>query len=280
VNFDLGSDDIALQESLRGRFPVERVRKGFDRTVFDELREWGLFDELSAAHAVLAFEELGRAIVPGPLIASHLAGTGRVTALLEDRYVEHLDGAEDVLDAASGGIVAASGVRGEPVARPLDPLTPMHRVGEIAFVDHGPDVRLRGAAVTAAFLVGIASATTEIAVAYARERVQFGRPIGSFQAVKHMCADMLVRTEVARASVYAAGVLLDDGGGDVERAVRGAKLIASEAAFVNGKTCIQVHGGMGFTWEVDAHLYLKRAAVLSATFGSPDEHARAIAATL
>jgi alkylation response protein AidB-like acyl-CoA dehydrogenase len=120
-----------------------------------------------------------------------------------------------------------------------------------------------------------------MAVAYAKERQQFDRPVGSFQAVKHILADMLVRAEVARAAVYAAGAHLDDPGvGDVLRAVTGAKLMAGDAALANGKACIQVHGGMGFTWEVDAHLYLKRARVLDTVFGSTQAQAEVMAALI
>ena len=117
---------------------------------------------------------------------------------------------------------------------------------------------------------GSPTGCTELAVAYAKERVQFDRPIGSFQAIKHLCADMLVRTEVARAAVYARGRA-------PRRARRrpastaashGAKVLAGEAAIANGKTATQVFGGMGFTWEVDVHLYLKRAWVLDTHFGS------------
>jgi alkylation response protein AidB-like acyl-CoA dehydrogenase len=136
-------------------------------------------------------------------------------------------------------------------------------------------------ALTAAQLVGIAAALTELAVAYAKERRQFGRPIGSFQAVKHILADMLVRAEVARAALHAAGCTLDDlSVGDPGRAVAGAKLLAGDAAVANGKAAVQVHGGMGYTWEVDVHLYLKRAVVLSSTFGTTDALAEAMAASL
>ncbi len=96
-----------------------------------------------------------------------------------------------------------------------------------------------------------------------------------------MLADMLVRTEVARAAVYAAGVTLDDPSvGDAGRAVAAAKITAGEAAVKNGKAAIQVHGGMGFTWEVDAHLYLKRAWVLDTAFGTPDAHSEYLASRL
>jgi alkylation response protein AidB-like acyl-CoA dehydrogenase len=136
----------------------------------------------------------------------------------------------------------------------------------------------RGTALAAALLLGIAEATTDIGVAYAKQRVQFDRPIGTFQAIKHLLADMLVRTELARAAAYAAGVTLDDPAvGDPRRAAVTAKLMAGEAALKNGHACIQVHGGMGFTWEVDAHLYLKRAWLLDTVFGSVGDQARAMA---
>jgi alkylation response protein AidB-like acyl-CoA dehydrogenase len=134
---------------------------------------------------------------------------------------------------------------------------------------------------TAALLLGIAEAVTDAGVAYAKERVQFDKPIGAFQAVKHLLADMLVRVEVARAAVYAAGVTIDDPEvGDAARAAAGAKILAGEAALANAKSNVQVHGGMGFTWEVDAQLYLKRAWVLETVFGSGDAHAEALAATI
>jgi alkylation response protein AidB-like acyl-CoA dehydrogenase len=200
--------------------------------------------------------------------------------------VEHLDVLDALLVVGDDGVqsVPAGKVAGAmPVARPLDPLTPVHRVEHLPTgepVGDGDLVarwRLEGAVVTAAFLVGAAEACTALSVAFAKERRQFDRPIGSFQAVKHLLADMLVRAEVARASVHAAACTLDDPDvGDVARAVAGAKMLAGEAAITNGKTATQVHGGMGFTWEVDAHLYLKRAWVLDRWFGSAAEHAAAL----
>ncbi len=149
-----------------------------------------------------------------------------------------------------------------------------------------------GALLTAALQVGHAAEALDLAVAYAKERQQFDTPIGSFQAVKHMCADMLVRAEVARAAVHAAACLADapdvvdteaavagcTPGQLVDRSVAGAKLLADEAALGNARAAIQVHGGMGFTWEVPLHLHLKRALVHSTTFGTPAAHATALAA--
>ena len=99
--------------------------------------------------------------------------------------------------------------------------------------------------------------------------------------MKHLLADMLVRAEVARASVYAAAATLDRPEvGDVRRAVAGAKAVAGDAATENGKACLQVHGGLGFTWEVDVHLYLKRAWVLDTQWGSAGTQAEVIAGLL
>ena len=173
------------------------------------------------------------------------------------------------------------------MSRPLDPLSPAHVVAELPagerLARHPTAARwqLEGNALAAAQLSGIASAVTDLSVAYAKERRQFDRPIGSFQAVKHILADMLVRAEVARAAVDAAGVALDGRAeGDPKRAVASAKLLASDAAVSNAKAAVQVHGGMGFTWEVDIHLYLKRASGLATAFSLPDELAEAVAASL
>ena len=119
---------------------------------------------------------------------------------------------------------------------------------------------LVGTVLTAALQLGLALRGTELATEYAKEREQFGRVIGSFQAVKHLCADMLVRAEVARAAVYAAAVTLDGRSDeDPARAAAVAKVMAGDAALANGKSGIQVHGGIGFTWEVDAQRFWKRA---------------------
>jgi alkylation response protein AidB-like acyl-CoA dehydrogenase len=167
---------------------------------------------------------------------------------------------------------------------PLDPLTPVWAVAEvptgerIGSADVGARWRLEGAVLTAALLAGVAAGACESAVAYAKERRQFGRPVGSFQAVKHALADMLVHAEMARVQAFAAAAHVDEPElADTVRAVAAAKLVAGDAALQNGKAAIQLHGGMGMTWELDAHLYLKRAWVLDASFGSGDVQAEAVA---
>jgi alkylation response protein AidB-like acyl-CoA dehydrogenase len=131
---------------------------------------------------------------------------------------------------------------------------------------------------TAALQVGLAARMTELAVDYAKQREQFGKVIGSFQAVKHLCADMFVRAELARAALHSAAVMLEDPAvGDPARAVAGAKLLADEAATTNGRASVQVHGGMGFTWEVPVHFFLKRAWLHATEFGTADDHAEDLA---
>ncbi|MGZ9931576.1 acyl-CoA dehydrogenase family protein [Streptomyces sp. NC-S4] len=267
-------DDLraGVRDLLAGRYGREALRASVDtgtavdRALWRELGAAGFFAlrlpeseggvGLGLPEAVLVFEEAGRALVPGPLVATHLAagvvpgaaaGTAVVSAFdLGGPLVAHLGEADAVLGASR---VPA----GEPV-RSVDPLTPLHRV---AVAGDASAYREAGALLTAALQVGSALRTVELAVRYAGEREQFGQPIGAFQAVKHLCARMLVRAEVARTAVYAAAVTGDAG------EVAAAKLLADEAAVRGARDCLQVHGGMGFTWEADVHLHLKRAWVRS-----------------
>ena len=170
---------------------------------------------------------------------------------------------------------------------PLDPHTPVFQLeslpdGErIGGAESARELWLAGAALVAAQLLGISEATLELANDYAKRREQFGRAIGSFQSIKHILADMFVRLQVARAAVYAAGATLDDPlVGDVARAVASAKVVAGEAALRNARACIQIHGGMGYTWEIPAHYYLKRAWVGENLFGDVDQHADHLALDL
>lgn len=131
----------------------------------------------------------------------------------------------------------------------------------------------------AAALAGVAEAALEMAVAYAGVREQFGRPIGSFQAIKHRCADMAVASRSARDLVTFAAVALDDDRPDADLLVESAFLIAGSAALENASANIQVHGGIGFSDEADPHLVLKRAQVYLAVAGGLESATDRIAAS-
>jgi alkylation response protein AidB-like acyl-CoA dehydrogenase len=134
-----------------------------------------------------------------------------------------------------------------------------------------------GGALLAAEQVGGAQRMLDRTVAYAGTRLQFGRPIGSFQAVKHRCADMLVLVEHARSTAYHAAWALQDGTDDPDLAVAVAQATCSQAYQQVAQESVQLHGGIGFTWEHAAHLYLKRAVTDAALLGSAAEHRERIA---
>src|SRR3954469_24328699 len=243
------SDQLELQRGVRdlleARFPLEKLPDGYDAALWESLAETGVFSlraelGLGLAEAVLVFEELGRACVPGPLVATFLAAdradgpVALVEAGQSPLLVAHLDVATAVL-VLDTDVRLAPVVSGTPVAEPVDPLSPLHEIaappaGEVLAELDPVRTRLDGAVLTSALQVGLAARLTQLSVGYAGEREQFGRSIGGFQAVKHICADMFMRTELGRVATQAAAVTLDDGDSDdAERLVSGAKLLADEA---------------------------------------------------
>jgi alkylation response protein AidB-like acyl-CoA dehydrogenase len=135
----------------------------------------------------------------------------------------------------------------------------------------GQAVRL-GVIALAAEQVGGAQRCLDMSVDYAKLRYQFGRPIGSFQAIKHKCADMLLEVESARSAAYHAAWAAADGAPDLPLVASLAKAYCSEAYFHAAAENIQIHGGIGFTWEHDAHLYYRRAKSAEVMLGTPAEH--------
>ncbi len=125
--------------------------------------------------------------------------------------------------------------------------------------------------------VGVAQRAMEMAVSYAKERKQFDRPIGAYQAVSHRCAEMLLEVEGARSLAYWAGWALDHEPHDAARAASMAKAYASDAGFRVTASALQVHGGIGFTWEHDLHFYLKRAKANAHAFGDARWHRERVA---
>jgi alkylation response protein AidB-like acyl-CoA dehydrogenase len=144
--------------------------------------------------------------------------------------------------------------------------------GAADFLDRTSDLAL---VALAAEQVGAAQRCLDMAVDYAKNRIQFGRPIGSFQAIKHRCADMLVQVEGARsAESHAAEVAGTD---DLPTAAAVAKMVCSEAFHQVALDNMRIHGGIGFTWEHDAHLFVRRAKATQLIFGDPDYHAQRLA---
>ncbi|GAB2457684.1 acyl-CoA dehydrogenase family protein [Nocardioides hungaricus] len=265
--------------------------------------EYGGFGA-SLFEASVVLEELGRSLVPSPLLASLvvtealLAGaddaaktrllpriaTGEVAALV-DGEGPVLDGdlAAIVIAATDDGLYEVTGAEATWVpsmdqtirlATVSTDLSSATRIGD------GPAARERarlvGAVGCAALAAGLSARALEMTVAYSRERVQFGRPIGSFQALKHRMADLLVLVEMSRSASWAASYAVATGADDAEELAHVAKSYCCEAASRIAGETIQLHGGIAITWEHDAHLVLKRAHALGQLFGAPHEHRRAI----
>lgn len=134
------------------------------------------------------------------------------------------------------------------------------------------DTAEHGMVLAAAQLLGLGQRCIDMAVAYAKDRHQFGKPIGSYQAVKHLIATAQVKIEFARPVVHAAAAELPLGTLAAKARAAHARLAAAEAADLAARTAVQVHGAMGMTWEVDVHFFLKRALALKTAWGTPAAH--------
>jgi alkylation response protein AidB-like acyl-CoA dehydrogenase len=246
---------------------------------------------LSLLDVVLIVEEAGYAALPEPLVEHALvavpvlddpsrAATGEitVTASLGDPYVLYAASADAIVvddddllyivDHADAMLAPSSGVDG---SRRLawvewDPATPL---GDEAARHAAFD---RGALGTAAQLVGLARRMLDLTVEYAKERRQFGVPIGSFQAVKHHLADARIAIEFARPLVYRAAWSVSEGDPDASTHVSMAKALASDAATLTASQALQCHGAIGYSYEYDLHLFMKRAWALAATWGDAAWH--------
>jgi alkylation response protein AidB-like acyl-CoA dehydrogenase len=360
VNFDLTDEQQMLQaaakEFLAARLKSETIRKlaetddAFSEDLWREISElnWpGLMvseayggQELGTVELAVLMEQLGYALVPGPILSSMLTAIALETAGTDEqkeRYLapvatgaqrgtlalwdagagwapddvtlepERADGGYVlsgqklfVLDAATADffVVGASGDRRFIVERDADGLsiapTPTIdatrkqyavkldgvKVGEEAAFG-GPGAmapaRVRAYVAVAAELAGIAQRALEWAVDYAKERKQFGRPIGAYQAVSHRCAQMLLETEGARSASYYAAWAADNEPETAELAASMAKAYASDAGTRVTSASLQVHGGIGFTWEHDLHLWLKRASSDAVMFGDARWHRERVA---
>ena len=158
--------------------------------------------------------------------------------------------------------VTLAGAAGEPLADAAAAIAAAHRAGFVT---------------VAAEALGGAQACLDRTAAYAKERVQFGRAIGSFQAYKHRLADMMIEIEQARSAVYWAACAVDEGSEEAAIALHAAKSFCADTYFMVAGNMIQLHGGIGFTWEHDAHLFFKRARSIQSMLGNGNFHREAIA---
>ncbi|HTM21230.1 MAG TPA: acyl-CoA dehydrogenase family protein [Kofleriaceae bacterium] len=253
------------------------------------------------ATAALAWLEFGGKPAPGGIQATATDDGGDVILSGRKRHVVDGHSADLLLVAArapgsagADGIALyavpgdADGLRRQRLPT-MDPTRPLAEVilddvrlpGSLRLGGGGwPDLEraLQLAAVAlAAEQVGGAQRCLELAVDYAKVRHQFGRPIGSFQAIQHICADMFVQVEAARSAAWFAGWTAAEAPAELDRVAPAAAACASDAFFACAGACIQVHGGIGFTWEHEAHLYFKRARASRALLAAPSHYRAQVA---
>ena len=257
---------------------------------------------LGYVELAVVMEEFGYACAPAPLLSNTAAGIllgaggsdeqqrrwlpgiasgerrGAVGTVTADgsALVADAEGAAVIvlLDGEKATLVASAGAQVEPVTG-IDPTRRFFRVragrgealgGDVAGALQRIEVAL------SAELVGVGQRALEMAVEYAQQRQQFGRPIGAYQAVSYRCAEMLLDVESARSAAYFAAWAADADPVALPLAASVAKAAAAEMGWKVAASAIQVHGGIGFTWEHDLHFFLKRAAADARMFGSASEH--------
>ena len=218
------------------------------------------------------------------LLADVASGATRIAVALEPEFVPDAEGADQILVISNGGVGIA-----HPTVTPQPVLDETRRLAAVAGTvsevlqfegDAGKQVQRlldRAAVAIACDSLGLCEAMLSATVGYAKVRQQFGRPIGSFQAVKHACADMAVTVAVSRQLVDAAVQAITEDRPDAHAAAAMAKSYVCGAAVDVAGKAMQLHGGIGYTWESGIHVYLKRAALNRSLFGSPADHRRELA---
>jgi alkylation response protein AidB-like acyl-CoA dehydrogenase len=253
------------------------------------------FDGIEAhpVDLVVALERLGRWNVPGPVtesiaVAPVLLGDDeRVGALASGELIATVAAPPLVpraVDADTAGLILLAGdgsVSDADKGAEHESVDPSRKLFEVsASGDTRPaDVERAfefGALATAAQLVGSAQAMLDAAVEYAKQRSQFGTIIGTYQAIKHKLADVLIAVELARPLVYGAALSLADGSPDTARDVSAAKVAAADAALLAARSSLQTHGAIGFTQEHDLSLLLLRVQALRPAWGDPTWHRRRV----
>ena len=258
---------------------------------------------LGIVELVILMEELGYALAPSPFFSNAAAGLviqqagsdeqkerwlpGIATGEARGAAGVLIDGRAPLVPDAEGAAVIVllePGGRAtlvEPSAADIEPVDTIDSTRKFASVSTDGGDALEGdvnggadriATALAAELTGVAQRTMDFAVEYAKERKQFERPIGAYQAVSHRCAQMLMEVESARALTYFAAYAADSEPDELSLAASTAKAYASDAGWRVSASSLQVHGGIGFTWEHDLHFFLKRAKTDGHLFGTARQH--------
>ena len=289
----------ALRDLLTKECPPSLVRGVWDDgtghspvlwNMLGEMGVLGLLADGTMVDTILLFQELGRAAVPGPVVehaavvVPALAADPRYAGLLDGSMIATaagFDGSPYVAHAAVADIVLTPDgiVRGAKVTD-VEGIDGGRRLASITGGDLEPlpagfDAAAaydRGAVAMAAYLIGLGERMVDIAAEYARQREQFGKPIGAFQAVKHLMSDALLQVEFAKPVTYAAAWSM------APHEVSMAKALASEAAYRAARSSMQVHGGIGYTWEADLQLWMKKAWALMRSWGDASTHRRRVSA--
>ena len=240
----------------------------------------------SAVLAVGTLKALQPSDTRDRLLADVASGAARLAVALEPfEFVPDAEGADGILVVTGGGVAVSS-----PGVTPRPVLDETRRLAAVAATDSeislpfdgNPREQVaalldRAAVAVACDSLGLGEAMLAATVSYAKVRHQFGRPIGSFQAVKHACADMQVAIAVSRQLVNAAVQAIAEDRPDAGVAAAMAKSYACTAAVDVAGKAMQLHGGIGYTWESGIHVYLKRATLNRSLFGSPAEHRKRLA---
>ncbi|KUI41280.1 acyl-CoA dehydrogenase [Mycobacterium sp. IS-1590] len=242
---------------------------------------------------VVAAERLGRWCVPGPVVESIavapvlLADDERCAGLASGELIATVALPPQVpraVDADTAGLilVAADGeVRDGVTGAPHESVDPSRKLFDISASGDGRPADVArayefGVLATAAQLVGAGQAMLDMSVEYAKQRSQFGKVIGTYQAIKHKLADVHIAVELARPLVYGAALSLADGSADTARDVSAANAAAGDAALLAARSALQTHGAIGFTQEHDLSLWLLRAQALRSAWGDPAVHRRRV----
>jgi alkylation response protein AidB-like acyl-CoA dehydrogenase len=298
MDFAFSEEQQMLRASARDwladQYPLDRVAAisdgdlGYDPDAWAQLLKMGwLDDSLELTDLAVLCEEAGYGLLPAPFVttvalAAPFIGSAERPASVVRAGLAPDGGAVELL-VADGRVVEASACS----FTPLSSVDRLRRYAQVELPAEGgepatstADATLRAGALLACEAVGVTQRALDLVVDYVKQREQFGRVIGSYQAVAHKVADIYVQLELARSLAYWAAWAVEAGDENAAVAVAAARSAASEAAVLGCESAIQAHGGIGFTWEHPLHRFYKRAQWIASWDGSPTAQRAEVAAAI